>query len=224
MKSEEEKSEGGAFSEPKALHHPTGDDTQEGLPSQASASSNAAPAETKEENNQEPPTTAPAGRGSLRRQRLGRIERVRAGAQGKGEFLLERRTPAQRFVDDYTLQRQRNRPGKKARAQRQQAVSEAAPHATASQTCRPPWMGARRMGRMAAMGGRALVRRVVLQLVGGLPRSSGGDTSETSQSLPQWRSRTRTRSPRQTLTRAPGQRTREVTLSSEQAAASEAMA
>ena len=33
MKSEEEKPEGGASPEPKALHHPAGDDTQEGLPS-----------------------------------------------------------------------------------------------------------------------------------------------------------------------------------------------
>ena len=63
VKSEEEKPEGGAPPEPKALHHPTGDDTQEGLPSQASASSNAAPAETKEENNQELPPTTPAGEG-----------------------------------------------------------------------------------------------------------------------------------------------------------------
>ena len=171
MKSEEGKSEGGASPEPEAPHHPTGDDTQEGLPSQASASSNVAPAETKEENNQELPPTTPAGEGQPpearawenRKREVPPPSRQPGKAQGKGEFLLERRTPTQTFVDDYTLQRQRNRPGKKARAQRQQAVSEAKgpTHATASQTCRPPWMGARRMGGMAAMGGRALVRRVV---------------------------------------------------------------
>ena len=61
-------------------------------------------------------------------------------AQGKGEFLLERRTPAQRYVDDDTLQRQRNRPGKKARAQRQQAVSEAAQRVPpANRAAHPGW-------------------------------------------------------------------------------------
>ena len=53
------KPEGGASPEPKALHHPAGDDTQEGLPSQA----NAAPAETREEANQELPPAPPAGEG-----------------------------------------------------------------------------------------------------------------------------------------------------------------
>ena len=101
---------------------------------QASASSNVAPAETKEENNQELPPTTPAGEGQPpetrawenRKREVPPPSRQPGKAQGKGEFLLERRTPAQRFVDDYTLQRQRNRPGKQARAQRQQAVSEAA--------------------------------------------------------------------------------------------------
>ena len=125
MKSEEEKPEG-LPGEPKALHHPAGDDTQEGLPSQASASSNAAPAETKEEENQELPPTTPAGEGQPpeaeawenRKREVPPPSRQPGKAQGKGEYLLERRTPAQRYVDDYTLQRQRNRPGKKARAQR----------------------------------------------------------------------------------------------------------
>ena len=63
MKSEGEKPKGEASLKQEALNYPTGANTQEGLPSQASASSNAAPAEAKEESNQEPPTTAPAGEG-----------------------------------------------------------------------------------------------------------------------------------------------------------------
>ena len=83
VKSEEEKSEGGAPPEPEAPHHPTGDDTQEGLPSQASASSNVAPAETKEENNQELPPTTPAGEGCLRNQ-SGACRSGGAGPRGPG--------------------------------------------------------------------------------------------------------------------------------------------
>ena len=120
---------------PKALHHPTSDNIQEGLSSQANASSNAAPAETKEENNQELPTTTPAGEGQPpeakawenRKKEVPPPSRQPGKAQGKGEFLLERRTPAQRFVD---VQRQRNRLGKKARDQAQSSggdTSETSP-------------------------------------------------------------------------------------------------
>ena len=143
VKSEEEKPEGGAPPEPKAPHHPTGDDAQEGLPSQASASSNVAPAETKEENNQELPPTTPAGEGQPPKARAWENRKTPSRqpgkAQGKGEFLLERRTPAQRFVDDYTLQRQRNRPGKKARAQQQAAQSVPPMPPPAKRAAHPGW-------------------------------------------------------------------------------------
>ena len=167
MKSEGEKLEGGASPE-QALNHPTGADTQEGLPSQASASSNAAPAEAKEESNQEPPTTAQAGEGQppeakaweSRKREVFSPNRQPGKAQGKGEFLLERRTPAQRYVDDDTLQRQRNRPGKKAGNRlfpRQPKGSHPANRAANPACGHEEWEGWQ------------LVRRVVLQLVGGLP-------------------------------------------------------
>ena len=73
MKSEGEKPEGGASAEQEALNHPTGADTQEGLPSQASASSNAAPAKPKKE--KQPGTTNHStGRGG-----------AASGGQGLGE-------------------------------------------------------------------------------------------------------------------------------------------
>ena len=71
------------------------------------------------------------------------------------------------------------------------------------------------------MEGRALVRRMVLQ-VGGLPRLGPGDTSEASAEPAPVEEQAQ--SPRQTSTRGPGQQPREVALSSEQAAAVEAMA
>ena len=198
MKSEEEKPEGGASPEPKALHHPASDDTQEGLPSQANASSNAAPAETREEDNQELPPAPPAGEGQPpeaeawenRKREVPPPSRQPGKAQGKGEYLLERRTPAQRFVDDYTLQRQRNRPGKKARAQRQQAVSEAAQRVPpmpppAKRAAHPgwgneEWEGWQQWGDEHWSGGWSSswwgATRDWDQA-----QSSGGDTSETSQ-------------------------------------------
>ena len=129
VKSEGEKPEGGASPEQEAPSHPPAP-TQEGLPSQASASSNAAPAEAKEENNQEPPTTTPAGEGQppeakAWESRKGTSKQAARKCPRQGRVPAGR-IPAQRYVDDYTLQRQRNRPVKKARAQRQQAVSEAA--------------------------------------------------------------------------------------------------
>ena len=45
---------------------------------------------------------------------------------GKGQYRLESRTEAQQRVDDYVLNRQRCRPGKKARAEKQAAVKAAA--------------------------------------------------------------------------------------------------
>ena len=82
MKSEEEKPEGGASPEPKALHHPAGDDTQEGLPSPPAGEGQPPEVEAWENRRREvPPPSRQPGK-----------------AQGKGEYLLERRTPAQRFV------------------------------------------------------------------------------------------------------------------------------
>ena len=143
------------------------------------ASSNAAPAEAKEENNQEPPTTTPAGEGQPPEAKAWESRKREVPPPNR----QERRTPAQRYVDDYT------RPGKKARAQRQQALSEAAQRIPP----RPPpanraansvweheeWEGWQQWGDEHWSGGWSSswwgASRDWEQA-----QSSGGDTSETS--------------------------------------------
>ena len=210
MKSEGEKPEGGASPEQEALNHPA--DTQEGLPSQASASSNAAPAEAKEENNQEPPTTAPAGEGQPPEakawespRKSPRQGRVPAGTQDPGAEV--RTTPCR---DKGT-----GRARKPARGNRLFPRQAKGSHPGHRQPIAPPTLpGGTKNGKDGSNGGTSIGPEGGPPAGGGppetgtRPRAEEGISREPLRSLPPWKK------PRQTSTRGPGQQPRKVALSS----------
>ena len=111
------------------------------------------------------------------------------------EFLLERRTPAQRYVDDYTLQRQRNRPGKKAglRGNRlfpRQPKGSRPGHR--QPIVLPTLAGGTKNGKDGSNAGMSIGPEGGPPAGGG-PRAQERIPPKPVQSLPPWKSRTRTK-------------------------------